>query len=59
MQPTLWHLRRGSAEFAEVGRHLLTIEREATARQFKVGVLYAKPGQTTENEFFGNGAWRP
>lgn len=25
-------------------------------KRFKIGVLYARPGQTTEDEIYGNGA---
>ena len=55
MQPKLWHLRRNSPEFNEVAKHLLTIEREQHAHHFKVGVVYVKPEQTTDAEYFKNG----
>lgn len=38
----------------DVGRELLTMEKEQFTTEFKFGILYAAEGQTTENEFFGN-----
>ncbi|EGD74356.1 hypothetical protein PTSG_06365 [Salpingoeca rosetta] len=38
----------------EVQKKLLTLEEQEGAVNFKIGILYAKPGQTTDDEMFSN-----
>ena len=52
----MWHLKRQSPEFEEVAKQLLVIEREQHARHFKFGVVYVKHGQTSDVDYFANGA---
>ena len=42
----------------EVQKKLLTLEEQEGAVNFKIGILYAQPGQTTDDEMFSNGATR-
>lgn len=38
----------------EVQKKLLTLEEQEGAVNFKIGILYAQPGQTTDDEMFSN-----
>jgi hypothetical protein len=42
----------------KVQQQLLVLEEQEGAVNFKIGVLLAMPGQTTDNEMFSNGAPR-
>ncbi len=51
-------LPRDPVALEEVGRELLTMEKEQYTREFKVGVIYAKAGQAADSAYLSNGASR-
>ena len=55
----LRRLPRDQSALQEVGQELLTMEKEQYNREFKFGVIYAKGGQSSGDEFFGNGTKCP
>ena len=40
----------------EMVQHLTKFEQRSIIKRYKFGVLYVKPGQSDENDWFGNGS---
>jgi len=54
-KPQLLHLPADTKEYQDLKEQLLQMEKEQNTHTFKFGVLYCKPGQSKDTEYFCNG----